>query len=280
MVKHTDSNMDISKSVQTRKKRTIRSLFSRNNIERDNAVASSPAQPETEIDIDSNTLCDWCTKVDWEAWTARQAHQTSSAAPAALRVAMLNPTTCPMCYFLSKSLNSSSPKEIYHLIVMRNEPLLDQLLGSVDVSIFGLVPHLYLPGRSILNTQTHLVFELCSQTTDMLMPIMPHIDVVRIGSWLRMCLDWHTNRCCPSGLPTCDLRVIDCSSRTIIAHPVGAAYVTLSYVWGPANIDDCEVPPDQPVPDRSTLPLCPPQTIEDAIKVTLGLGYQYLWVDK
>jgi hypothetical protein len=219
MVKHSDSIVDISKCVQTRKKRTLRSLSSIHNIEHDSAVASSPAQPETEFGLDSNTLCEWCTRVDWEVWKGIQAHRTSSAAPAALRVALLNPTTCPMCYFLSKSLNSSSPKGIYHLIVMSNEPLLAPLLGSVDVSIFGLVPYLYFPGRSILNTQTHLVFELCSQTPDVLRPIMPHVDLVRIGSWLRMCLDWHTNRCCPSGMPTCDLHVIDClSSWSGIRH--------------------------------------------------------------
>jgi hypothetical protein len=185
-----------------------------------------------------------------------------------------------MCKFLSKSLNSSSPREIYHLINIENEPFLAPLLASIDASILGLVPHLYFPGRSIYNTQTHLVFEPGSGITDILRPIMPRIDLVLVRSWLQICLDWHTNRCCPSGMDPSDLRVIDCSTRNIVNLSRGAAYITLSYVWGSYNVDDNEILPEQHSTDRSSLPTRVPQTIEDAIEVTMALGYEYLWVDK
>jgi hypothetical protein len=267
-------------SIPPRKFRSLRALLDRWKTGHKSDSSSLLSQPRTEVDGLKISLCDWCRKVDWEAWQKQSIGNSSNSAPAAVRVALLNPTTCEMCEFLSKSLNSSSPREIYHLINMNNEPFLAPLLASVDVSIFGLVPHLYFPGRSIYNTQTHLVFEPGSETTQILRPIMPQIDLVLVRSWLQICLDWHTNRCCASGMDTSNLRVIDCSTRSIVNHSRGAAYITLSYVWGSLDVDDREILSEQPSTDRLSLPLRVPQTIEDAIEVTMALGYQYLWVDK
>ena len=41
-----------------------------------------------------------------------------------------------------------------------------------------------------------------------------------------------------------------------------------------------EVQASQEVSDAGVLPIKTPQTVEDAIVVTLRLGYRYLWVDK
>jgi hypothetical protein len=66
------------------------------------------------------------------------------------------------------------------------------------------------------------------------------------------------------------LKLIDCEQRKLVIASGNEAYVTLSYVWGA-----------EPMSDFSTERLHSlPQTIEDAIVVTLAMGYRYLWVDK
>jgi hypothetical protein len=66
------------------------------------------------------------------------------------------------------------------------------------------------------------------------------------------------------------LKLIDCEQRKLVTASGNKAYVTLSYVWGA-----------EPMSDFSTERLHSlPQTIEDAIVVTLAMSYRYLWVDK
>ncbi|KAH9207973.1 heterokaryon incompatibility, partial [Leptodontidium sp. 2 PMI_412] len=48
-------------------------------------------------------------------------------------------------------------------------------------------------------------------------------------------------------------------------------YVTLSYLWGEGGNE---------MPFSGRLPLKTPRTIEDALLVTLRLGFQYLWIDR
>ena len=69
------------------------------------------------------------------------------------------------------------------------------------------------------------------------------------------------------------LRVIDCSTRSIITPSGDSLYVALSYRWGESHSKPHEQQTDM-------LPAKLPATIEDAILVTRSLGFQYLWVDK
>jgi hypothetical protein len=74
-------------------------------------------------------------------------------------------------------------------------------------------------------------------------------------------------------------KLLDCITRRIIKPPEIFEYIALSYVWG------------QPLQQRSNgadslprakdeLPPVLPETIENAITLTVQLGFQYLWVDK
>lgn len=65
------------------------------------------------------------------------------------------------------------------------------------------------------------------------------------------------------------LKVIEAWSRTIVEAPAECSYVALSYVWG-----------KQPDVDLASHLQRPPQLIEDAISVTLAMGYKYLWIDR
>jgi hypothetical protein len=90
------------------------------------------------------------------------------------------------------------------------------------------------------------------------------IDFNRIRHWLQLCsradleLQPHAVTHQLSGF-----RLVHCASRQIIEPPQGCLYVALSYVWG-------KVQPEQVQNQRF------PQTIEDAIRVCLELGFEYI----
>jgi hypothetical protein len=97
------------------------------------------------------------------------------------------------------------------------------------------------------------------------------VDYDVLKSWLSVCLKIHTKICPSKNCETAQhLRFIDCKTRKLVpagSHP----YATLSYVWG-----DNQSPPVYSEQLGHSLP----PTIEDAIHVTLKLGYRYLWVDR
>lgn len=64
-----------------------------------------------------------------------------------------------------------------------------------------------------------------------------------------------------------ELNLIDCRTRRLVARMSSETYVALSYVWGG-------------VPKTSLNSEYLPRTLEDAIEVTLSLGFQYIWIDQ
>ncbi|KAG8166133.1 hypothetical protein KVR01_004685 [Diaporthe batatas] len=108
------------------------------------------------------------------------------------------------------------------------------------------------------------------------------IDPGIIGSWLSAC-DTHHPLCTASESRDTapDANFIDCQTRTLISGsdlPPAAEYVALSYVWGVKT--PAKAGPETSKRPGSTLPDHIPTVIGDAIKVTLALGFQFLWVDQ
>lgn len=66
-------------------------------------------------------------------------------------------------------------------------------------------------------------------------------------------------------------RLIDCEVRQL-CDGGNKPYLCLSYVWG--KIHAAHGASDGSLPENL------PQTIIDAITVTLNIGYRYLWVDR
>lgn len=99
-----------------------------------------------------------------------------------------------------------------------------------------------------------------------------HIDVEIVRQWLSTCNRLHPMTCAAirsDGLH--DILLLDVPSRTLVRYPQeGCQYLALSYVWGPISQQSFEV--------GSSLTNLP-QTIEDAVTLTLQLGKRYLWVD-
>lgn len=90
------------------------------------------------------------------------------------------------------------------------------------------------------------------------------VDFDRIRLWLQYCSNDDVApqpRRKSAYLP--GFRLIHCRSRKIIKPPQECRYVALSYVWG-------KNPPEE------SQSQCFPRTIEDAIKVCLELGFEYI----
>ena len=90
------------------------------------------------------------------------------------------------------------------------------------------------------------------------------IDFDRIQFWLQSCCNADPEpqpRQRTDHLP--GFHLIHCRSRKIIKPPQECRYVALSYVWG-------KNPPEKSQGQRF------PRTIEDAFKVCLELGFEYI----
>jgi hypothetical protein len=92
--------------------------------------------------------------------------------------------------------------------------------------------------------------------------------------WRSIPKKWNHHNCCREAhLPdSILLKVIDCSTRTIVLAAPGCEYVALSYVWGLIRRLERG--------DGASLPPSCDFIIEDAIRVTLELGFRFLWVDR
>ncbi|KAI0112545.1 heterokaryon incompatibility protein-domain-containing protein [Nemania sp. FL0031] len=121
-----------------------------------------------------------------------------------------------------------------------------------------------------------------SRSQDALSLFSPRIvpeyhDSSTTRGWIQYCQKYH-KLCLPTSSAVRGLRLIDCKSRTTRVAKDDDQYIALSYVWGKSgrssNLNT------QYASDSLELPTVLPQVIEDAINVTLSLGYDYLWVDK
>jgi hypothetical protein len=102
--------------------------------------------------------------------------------------------------------------------------------------------------------------------------VQDYVDYSVVREWMNFCKCKHGIACSISPLQSIKgLRVIDCRTHAVMNAPIRCRYVALSYVWGcprPNLTDDAD--------PGSGFPL----VVDDAIVVTLALGYQYLWVDQ
>ena len=109
------------------------------------------------------------------------------------------------------------------------------------------------------------------------------VDYPLIRHWIGYCRSNHNRTCSTShdsdGGSILGFRVIDCKARFLDIVKVDSKtcrYLALSYVWGPPT--ECHEEANGEPALR--LPNHFPRVIQDAIKATKKLGYQYLWVDR
>lgn len=104
-------------------------------------------------------------------------------------------------------------------------------------------------------------------------------------SWIKCCHQNHSTWCNPPELsPVPHFRLIECSTRRIIrVDNHTPPYVALSYVWGRPQPARSQSQTEQPL-EQDNLDQegsgAVEAVIEDAIRVTLALDYEHLWVDR
>lgn len=111
--------------------------------------------------------------------------------------------------------------------------------------------------------------------------VSPLFDLSLARSWLQYCRDHHERLCSLKMKATTELHLIDCRSLEIIPAPDQGIYTALSYVWGTPTTRTGSMEPT--ILSRSygrRLPSPMPAVIADAITVTIGLGFHFLWVDR
>ncbi|KAI6084285.1 heterokaryon incompatibility protein-domain-containing protein [Hypoxylon rubiginosum] len=94
------------------------------------------------------------------------------------------------------------------------------------------------------------------------------IDYSHLESVMCLCLENHPEcRVLREPALVDRLRVIDCVTRNVVQAPEDCQYLALSYVWGSQKNAAAIIGDFPPV-------------VEDSIKVTIELGFRYLWVDR
>lgn len=118
----------------------------------------------------------------------------------------------------------------------------------------------FVPHNPLQNRQE------AKQSTD-----LAQVNYKFLAAQIKACIDTCESTSSPtsSAMPK---NLIDCTTLRVRPAQKDMEYIALSYVWG---IDAPEAEVDQQGKLREL-----PQTIADAVTVTLSLGKQYLWVDR
>lgn len=111
------------------------------------------------------------------------------------------------------------------------------------------------------------------------------VDLAAAKGWIACCREEHSQSCNPITLARVPhFRLINCATRRIVQQSDQVPlYVALSYVWGTAvsgensnsKHGDSQLPQDGLDIGENV-----EAVVEDAIRVALGLGYGFLWVDR
>ncbi|KAK3500797.1 heterokaryon incompatibility protein-domain-containing protein [Neurospora crassa] len=155
--------------------------------------------------------------------------------------------------------------------------------GPWDEEPYSTDSHLILPGNCCSAMSINPC--ACEDFTEMQLAT-DTVNFEVIGEWLNNCESDHIaciDKASLSFLKTVPgLHFIDCLNGSVVPAQAMAdlRYVTLSYVWGNSRIS-----PDSTGPSATTAPILPetsklPKVVSDTMKVVLGLGYRYLWVDR
>ncbi|KAI1429858.1 HET-domain-containing protein [Xylaria sp. FL1777] len=154
--------------------------------------------------------------------------------------------------------------------------------GDEYVDEAALFPSIALLANDLPESPASLVRPVCREK----------IDFAMVGNWLSMCESLHGDECRkrpgmddfpvhPATLLR-EFRLIDVEQACLVRATSDNKYAALSYVWGQAkvlragiaNIESLETPGAFDTPEFE-----PPQTIQDAMQATKGIGIRYLWVD-
>jgi hypothetical protein len=209
----------------------------------------------------ANRLCQRCRKLDLASYLVPSDERPGEEQLIALVAKRESDPTCPLCAIFLVPMDSLPPDRKGSIIFwMPNVP------GTIGG--FSMITH----NGSKFNTDWLLPTEHFDNQ---------HGPENKIESsplrtaqrWLKMCQANPKHAACREIQEQWkdSLEVIDCYGRTLCSITSTSGYVALSYVWGNKKEEES---------GSGALNGNLPATIEDAITVTLELGFRYLWVDR
>jgi hypothetical protein len=198
------------------------------------------------------------------------------------RLQILEGSICPLCKFFDTVVHSLETS----LAVSRTAEF-SLVTDSRRLALRGVTALEILGYES---SQERFLLSLRPGTANPQMPYVPldpeKINFDMITTWIKQCREEHTDVCSEprpelpiSCSTSSSIRVIDCLERRIVTLPSGSGYLALSYVWGQAQDVEKEAASQRSHP-VGILPAILPKTIQDAMIVTLRLGFRFIWIDK
>ncbi|KAK1778974.1 heterokaryon incompatibility protein-domain-containing protein [Copromyces sp. CBS 386.78] len=214
------------------------------------------------------------------------------------RVSMKNRDTCPLCaFFAACSSRMGFPVDMFSnngyiepgirrmtgvTAFARDDPETDTGFFDIKVLELRVCPDGHKPSPWISKlhrtwSETHYILPFQNDGEDE--GPADTVDYGVIKQWLSFCESEHSTCIDTLSFPLSDtipgLCLIDCHTRKIVpAVGLGKPqYVTLSYVWGTSGATSMTTPA---LPEGDQLP----KIVNDAMVVTLNLGYKYLWIDR
>ena len=253
-------------------------------------------QVETPSTVD---CCDSCSQINFEAiYNDRGTILGASTAISLQDIGVVDNTwlkrSCRLCRFFAAiwKANKSYLREANLCLVVLSSRNISKYTERIQIPKAVLFHNVLL----LSHPQPRRVFDVDSVTLDNLDIVGPlfvsrgkfgikncvsvrpvessRIDSSAIRGWLQFCDSHHGDACSSSEAPEITgFQLLNCETRKLEPYIPGTKFVALSYVWG-TNVK--EQMRQSIKPDHSDLP----RTIEDALNVTLEIGFRYLWVDR
>lgn len=240
-----------------------------------NEQPTAPHLPQ-DRSRNSESICDQCSKVDWASVPSLATRVLLHNGERKLRSinessAQLAASSCKICRILSliksPSLNRRQRFLYANPLSYQSFSSAALLPGSDEVTVLNDIP---ISDDEWSHGHRRYLVALKRSSNESPSILPSSIDYDKLKRLLSSCKENHGSVCTtrsPYQVP--GLKVIDVSSRTVVEAPEDCQYLTLSYVWGrQADILTGDVL------------RCAPPLIEDAMSVTVALGYNYLWVDR
>lgn len=229
----------------------------------------------------TSILCSRCRRVDWTTLTTilPTCKNPREIQINATREELLD-SSCRICQMIGTMVPPDTYKQSFKLVAypswsvtcpLHKRPAKEMAVHDSTILHFShAYHHLSEPsgmiGLSFLNEKECFGIKPIKADT---------VDFEWLNQCFKHCLKNHDTRCNHNHDTHAQnkmelrhrIRLINCKSQyhEIIDAPPKCRYAALSYVWG------------KPQPEDST---AFSQVVVDAIKVTISLGLQYLWVDK
>jgi hypothetical protein len=168
----------------------------------------------------------------------------------------------------------SSPEFELWACQAKDDPMMyfSIIYPSSDQKMFLLQTSAQIEPKSDSSSKTPREVLSTTQREDLLPSALLQDSHFRaIKSWIAQCGQAHPLACSPRLNSTKPRTLIDCVMRILSCY-TNQKYVCLSYVWGTDEVD-CQT-------GGNELPQDLPQTISDAMHVTVEVGLRYLWVDR